>query len=505
MENTTINGYTLKYKLGEGGMAEVWYAENVLGKPAAVKVLQKRLCGVEEVVSRFENEARLMVQLSHPHIRNIYDYSTINDCPCMVMEYLEGKDLSQRLKDGEKFSNEQLINWWNDLVDALQYTHRKNIIHRDIKPSNLFLTEDGKIKVLDFGIAKIKDNITVTQTGSRMGTLLYMSPEQVYDTKTINYKTDVYSLAITFYHLVTGKAPYDTTKISDFEVQESIVRKNIDTSALPEPWRSQLPGYLYKNAEDRRELQKIDGNKTAGEETMIFAPAPEPVAMEPYAEPQYYPVRKKSNAWMYLLLSMLVIAGVVALAMNKDLLAGWLNPSDEKEKPVVKITQTQEPKTKPKPSKPIPVDIQPDTTETIIPDGVNDQVITSVDMREKESSIKGIISDYYKSRSDCNTLYRFFADTVKQYYKKSNESLETIINECESYHNKWRFTEADINGQSYTFKHHPNGTVAVDYNMLYKIKQNDTDDWNPYSISVSMVFDENLKISRIVETRIEKL
>ena len=505
MENTTINGYTLKYKLGEGGMAEVWYAENVLGKPAAVKVLQKRLCGVAEVVSRFENEAKLMVQLNHPHIRNIYDFSTIDDCPCMVMEYLEGKDLGQRLKDGERFNNEQLITWWNDLVDALQYTHRKNIIHRDIKPSNLFLTEDGNIKVLDFGIAKIKDNITVTQTGSRMGTLLYMSPEQVYDIRHLTYKTDVYSLAVTFYHLITGNAPYDTTKISDFEVQESIVRKNIDTSVLPEPWRSLLPGYLYKNAEDRRELRKIEGAKPVADETVMFGPAdpaPQPIPVR-QPPPPYYPVKKRSNAWIYLLMSLLVIAGVVALAMNKELVNEWMNGKQE-DKPV-EVVQQPKPERKQEPVKPVHVDIQPDTTSSIGEDGTTDQVVTSVDMRETEAGIKNMINDYYRSRSDCNTLYRFFADTVKQYYKKSNEPIETVIKECENYHGKWKFTEADINNQSYVFTHQQNGNVFVDYNMLYKIKQNETDDWIPYSIDVSMVFDENGKISRIVERRIEKL
>jgi len=505
MENTTINGYTLKYKLGEGGMAEVWYAENVLGKPAAVKVLQKRLCSVPEVVSRFENEAKLMVQLNHPSIRNIYDFSTIYDCPCMVMEYLEGKDLSQRLKEGETFSNEQLINWWNNLVDALQYTHRKNIIHRDIKPSNLFITEDGGVKVLDFGIAKIKDNITITQTGSRMGTLLYMSPEQVYDTKQLTYKTDIYSLAVTFFHLVTGNTPYGADRLSDFEVQESIVRKIVDTLSLPLPWRIVLPGYLYKNAEDRRDLQKIDHDRPIGDEAAMYSPAPRvPVFTE--AEPvvpAYHPLREKSSAWIYLLLSMMVIIGVVVLAGNKDLLNEWMgNRQDEKQ---VNEVRQPKPENKPVPAMPEPIITEPDTTNTISPDGTIDQVVTSVDTRETETNLKSLINDYYRSRHDCNTLYRFFADTVKQYYRKSNEPIETIIRECENYHNKWKFTEADINNQSYVFTHQQNGNVFVDYNMLYKIKQKETDDWIAYSIDVSMVFDENGKVSRIVETRIEKL
>jgi serine/threonine-protein kinase len=492
MENTIINGYTIQYKLGEGGMAEVWYAENILGKPVAIKILQKKLCGDKEVVQRFENEARLMVQLSHPHIRNIYDFSTVDNRPCMLMEYLQGKDLSKRLQSGEIFSNEQLITWWNDLTDALHYTHQKNIIHRDIKPSNLFVTETGTIKVLDFGIAKIKDNISVTQTGSRMGTLLYMSPEQVYDIKALTYKTDLYSLAVTFFHLVSGMPPYDTTKISDFEIQENIVHKNLDTSALPFPWRNFLPDYLFKNAAERKELRNINLSELQNNKT-VAPPRP--------AVPAYYPVKRKSNAWMYFFLFFILIGGAVILGKNKNLLSKLINENTSpKTNPKTFVTPAKTFADTLSSQPPIAIDSSAFATAT----GDNQQM-NPADMNEKEITIKNIISDYYNSRSDCNTLYRFFADTVKQYYKNLNEPLASAIQECENYHLKWQFVEADIRNESYIFTHYQNGEVSVDYSMLYKIKQSETDDWIPYDIDVSMVFDENMKISRIVETRIEKL
>lgn len=512
MEHQSVNGYTLRYKLGEGGMAEVWYALNVLQKPAAIKILQKRFCNVPEVVSRFENEAKLMVHLSHPHIRNIYDYATIDDCPCMIMEYLEGHDLSQRLKSGEKFSNQQLIIWWNDLVDALQYTHRKNVIHRDIKPSNLFITEDNKIKILDFGIAKLRDNVGLTQTGSRMGTLLYMSPEQVYDLKTLTYKTDVYSLAVTFYHLVTGQAPYDTTKISDFEIQENIVRKPIDTTILPAPWNSLLPGYLYKNAEDRKELRKIDdGIAMSNDETVVFDPAipPPPVKnIEPAYTPVVAPPKRRKSISSMILLWLLIVGGIVTFAVNKDAILRRLQRADSQPKQRISNVNTK-PQTNNLPE-PLPIDttaiqMVPDTTVSEGDNGAVDQVVTSVDLGEQETNIKNTLNDYYRSRSDCNTLYRFFGDTVKQYYNKSNVSMSSIMKECESYHGKWKFTEANINNESYVFTHNQNGGTTVSFNMLYKIKQNEEDDWIPYNIDVTAVFDADKKIQRIVETRIEKL
>lgn len=505
MENTTINGYKLKYQLGAGGMASIWYAENYLQKPAAVKMLQQRFCEMPEVVHRFENEARLMVQLNHPHIRNVYDYSTINGCPCMIMEYLEGKDLSHRMKEGELFSKEQLISWWNDLVDALQYTHRKNIIHRDIKPSNLFLTENGQIKILDFGIAKLRDNVTVTQTGSRMGTLMYMSPEQVYDVKNLSYKTDSYSLAVTFYHLVSGKPPYDASKISDFEIQEHIVRTDLDTSALPEPWQSLLPLYLKKNPEERKELHKIDPDAAQADETILFVPVQpdesrnsDPPPVTPSAQ------KKESGRLGYIFLVFFIVAALVLLALNKDRLKAIWNT----DKASAKNEKKEKPVSKPRPKDnnlPVPVTPVPDTLEAKSDTVTSTQVITSEDLGKLEGDIKNKINDYYRTRQDCGSLSRFFRDTVDQYYNKSGEPLTRIQKECAQYHGKWRFTGADIANSSYVFTHNPNGNTYVDFNMLYKIKQNEEDDWIPYNIDVSIVFDKELKMVRIVERRIEKL
>ncbi|MCD2422028.1 serine/threonine protein kinase [Niabella pedocola] len=505
MENTTINGYKLKYKLGEGGMAEVWYAENYLQKPAAVKVLQKRFCGMPEVVGRFENEARLMVHLNHPHIRNIYDYSTVDGCPCMIMEYLEGKDLAQRMKEGARFSNLQLITWWNDLVDALQYTHRKNIIHRDIKPSNLFLTEDGQIKILDFGIAKLRDNVTVTQTGSRMGTLMYMSPEQVYDVKTLSYKTDIYSLAVTFYHLVSGTAPYDAAKMSDFEIQEHIVRKPIDISALPDPWRGLLPLYLGKNPEDRKELRKLDAGTTRNDETIVFTPVPPQPIENIYPPLSKHPAKKTgSSRFGYIFLVFLVVSGLIVFALNKDEILGMFGVTPDTKKP-----ETETPAPRPRQKKqepPEPQLTQPEDTVAAQNDTMTStQVVTSEDLGQKEAAVKNRINDYYRMRQDCGSLSRFFRDTVQQYYNRSNELLTRIQKECVAYHGKWRFTEADITNSSYVFTYNPNGNTYVDFSMLYKIRQNEEDDWIPYNIDVSVVFDKEMKIVRIVERRIEKL
>ena len=255
MKGKTVTGYTLQRPLGTGGMAEVWLAENRIGKKAAVKVLLSNLCDDANVTSRFQTEAKIMVDLNHPNIRQVYDYGEINGRPCIIMEYLEGEDLKSRIKRGQCFSEKELEKYWNQLVDALNYTHQKGVVHRDIKPSNVFVDINGNIKLLDFGIAKVKESISKTQTGQKLGTLMYMSPEQVRDSKYIDYHTDIYSLAVTFVNLITGKHPYDNSTASDFEISERIVYKPLDLSGLPNVWQRLLAPCFNKKPQERPDLK----------------------------------------------------------------------------------------------------------------------------------------------------------------------------------------------------------------------------------------------------------
>ena len=251
-------------------MAEVFYAENSIGKKAAVKVLKSKYCEDESVVLRFENEAKVMVRLDHPNITQVYDYGKVEDRPCIVMAFLEGSDLKTRMKNGERFSEKQFQKWWNQLADALEYTHEHNVVHRDIKPSNIFIDKHGDVKLMDFGIAKIKDAISVTSSGTQIGTLLYMSPEQVQDSKHIDYRTDIYSLAITFVHLLTGKAPFDSTTTSDYQIRKGIVEVPTDISALPYEWQRLLKPYLAKDPKDRPPLRHFeDADTMKGDETFV--------------------------------------------------------------------------------------------------------------------------------------------------------------------------------------------------------------------------------------------
>ena len=294
MQGQIINGFELKRLLGRGGMAEVWYAENEIGKPAAVKVLNENLSNYQQIVERFHNEALVMVKLDHPNIRQVYGYGYLGNRHCIIMEYLEGEDMEAMMKAGRHFTDKELQRWWDQTVDALDYTHAMGIVHRDIKPSNLFLDKRGNIKLLDFGIAKVKESISLTQTGALLGTLMYMSPEQVKDTKNIDYRTDIYSLAVTFFQLVSGNCPYDSNTSGDFEIRERIVYKPLDLSGLPNSWQGFLAPYLNKEPDKRPALRHFEAVMPTTEmPTMLIDKLTETVAVEakktiavPAPEPQ---------------------------------------------------------------------------------------------------------------------------------------------------------------------------------------------------------------------------
>jgi serine/threonine protein kinase len=229
MINTTIGKYKLTRLIGEGGMASVYEAEHeMLGTKVAIKVLNPILSANAQIKERFRNEARLMASLDHPNITKVIDFDEQPQQLSIVMEYLQGEDLNQKIKRYGPLSEKEITDVFSQTLSAFQYAHEKGIVHRDIKPSNIFILPNGHIKILDFGIAKLfGQGNEMTQTGTQMGTPIYMSPEQVKADKSIDHRSDIYSLGVTLFFAINGKAPYNSDTDSQFDIFNKIVYEQL--------------------------------------------------------------------------------------------------------------------------------------------------------------------------------------------------------------------------------------------------------------------------------------
>jgi serine/threonine protein kinase len=223
-----IREYRVIEKLGEGGMGEVYLAEDEnLGRQVAIKMLAPELMRNAELVERFKQEARLQASLIHPNIVALHTFFVENGIFYMVMEYAQGETLSQRLRRVGLLPPHICIPIFIQILNAVGFAHSKDIIHRDLKPSNIMVDINNNIKIMDFGIAKALGNNNITKTGTKMGTVNYMSPEQIVGDRDIDKRSDIYSLGIVFFEMLTGKLPYNNTTSSEFLMMQEIVQSKL--------------------------------------------------------------------------------------------------------------------------------------------------------------------------------------------------------------------------------------------------------------------------------------
>src|SRR6266536_3497353 len=222
---TKLGPYELVSPLGAGGMGEVYKARDTrLERTVAIKVLPQHLSASLEVRQRFEREAKTISQLSHPHICALYDVGNQDGVEYLVMEYLEGETLAERLVKGP-LPLEQTLRFGIEIADALDKAHRQGIVHRDLKPGNVMLTKSG-VKLLDFGLAKavkpagpvsaltslptMADGRSLTQEGTILGTFQYMAPEQL-EGKEADVRTDIFAFGTVLYEMATRKKAFSGT------------------------------------------------------------------------------------------------------------------------------------------------------------------------------------------------------------------------------------------------------------------------------------------------------
>ncbi len=202
-----IGDYEILGVLGAGGMGKVYKVRNVISdRVEAMKVLLPNLAAQKELADRFLREIKLLASLDHPNIAKLNTALTLDNQLVMMMEYVEGATLASRLLRGP-IPPADAANYSEQVLGALSYAHKVNVIHRDVKPANMMLTPQGVVKLMDFGIARPNDEGGMTSTGATLGSMNYMSPEQIR-CEPVDQRSDLYSMGVSLYEMVTGKLPF---------------------------------------------------------------------------------------------------------------------------------------------------------------------------------------------------------------------------------------------------------------------------------------------------------
>jgi serine/threonine-protein kinase len=252
MSGVTFGGrYELESRIAIGGMGEVWKAtDQVIGRTVAIKILKDEYMGDPGFLERFRAEARHAALVNHEGIANVYDYGEENGSAYLVMELVPGEALSTILEREQVLSTDRVLDITAQTALALQAAHAAGLVHRDIKPGNLLITPDGRVKITDFGIARIADQVPLTATGQVMGTVQYLSPEQASG-HPASPTTDIYSLGIVAYESLAGKRPFTG------ESQVAIAMAQINEAppelpvTVPEPVRNLVFSMIAKSPAER--------------------------------------------------------------------------------------------------------------------------------------------------------------------------------------------------------------------------------------------------------------
>ncbi|MBI4612966.1 MAG: serine/threonine protein kinase, partial [Planctomycetes bacterium] len=210
-EAIRIGSYRLAGKLGEGGMGIVYEAwDEARGRRAAVKVLHAAFAERKPLRDRFLQEAAVGVRLSHPNVIEVYEVGEYSGAPFIAMELFEGKNLGHRLQHTPRLPLRSVLAWTKQAAEGLAHAHSAGVIHRDVKPGNLLVSDNDRLKILDFGLGRALDHegTRLTLSGELIGTIAYASPEQLESAKTVDTRADIYGLGATLYHLVAGELPF---------------------------------------------------------------------------------------------------------------------------------------------------------------------------------------------------------------------------------------------------------------------------------------------------------
>ena len=328
---TVVDGrYRVLHRVGSGGMAEVYCAQDLqLGRKVALKVLYRRFAEDREFVERFRREASSAAGLQHQHVVSVYDRGEYDGTYYIAMEYLDGRSLKRIIQEEAPLAPDRAIDLTIQVLRAARFAHRRGIIHRDFKPQNVIVDAEGRAKVTDFGIARAGAS-DMTQTGSIMGTAQYLSPEQAQGLA-VSAASDLYSIGIVLYEMLTGRVPFEgesAVTIALKQVNEAPVPPSAYNPAVGPALETVVLRSLEKHAalrfQDADEfiaaLEDARGAATTSQLTTpaYAAPAGPPTMIEPPSEGYIYPAEplpppepRDRGRWWWWVLALLLVAGAV--------------------------------------------------------------------------------------------------------------------------------------------------------------------------------------------------
>src|SRR5438105_2440114 len=294
MIGQVVGNYKIEQKLGEGGMGAVFRGvDMMLEREVAIKFLRPELSSQPQVVERFRSEAVTLAKLNHPNIATLYTLLRQGDSFFMVLEFVRGSTLDTVIQQRGAIPSEHAIPLFCQMLDGIQHAHDFGIIHRDINPANMMLTEKGTLKVLDFGIARILGTARMTRQGNIIGTIEYMSPEQVRGFET-DARSDIYSLGMLLYEMLTGRCPFDmqnefelmTAQIEQYPVPPRQLKAAIPEVVEQAIWRSiqKDPAQRFQSASEFRAFLLNAGFAASGRIEPIPVGDPNPYATRPLTQ-----------------------------------------------------------------------------------------------------------------------------------------------------------------------------------------------------------------------------
>jgi len=239
MVGKTILHYKIIEKIGEGGMGVVYKAEDTkLERTVAIKFLPRQIAVNSEERERFKIEAKAAASLNHPNIATIYAIEEVDGDTFIVMEYIKGKELRELTTDDRELSIEDATNYATQIAEGLKAAHEEDVTHRDIKSANIMVTDKGQVKIMDFGLAKVRGGALVTKVGTTLGTAAYMSPEQARGEEA-DHRSDIWSFGVVLYEMLTGKLPFG----GDYEQAVTYAIMNEEPEAVS-ILRADVPEFL---------------------------------------------------------------------------------------------------------------------------------------------------------------------------------------------------------------------------------------------------------------------